>query len=582
MANAFKKIILAAVSGILLVSCSKTTDFELAVPDFYPSALVETSKKTSDGKIKFYKFQDEQKIAFKNFFDKNKDAAVFVQIKNQKIQNDASFDFGFFYDEDADLASLSKRPVVSGKFGENSSLALSLCLEKSGKIPAGFFVKSAESFKIENASIIRACIGHDFSGEIPVFAFGPNGGVIMFPARDDFTGGSAVFSSVNTNESVMPFFKIKFASSKDKNQNQDENSENQNPKKNVKIAFGGETLTIRASSDSESGSEPKTEEIFSGALKTPFSIATYPDGDIPDAIMMMAGDASLLEFSSSSRNPLVPIKTDPGLIMSWSRNMWRGNDYELFEWDRFPGVLIMDISTYAVQDDFLRRIAFFVEKSGYKGRLMADAFLKNQHGYNAHDYRAESLADFFEKVRAENFPINEREKLLREILLKNGIIIEESDGKIAAGRGAVISISQESSMYLRTTFIAHEGWHGIYFVDEDFRNAVASVYYTLDDRTLAYLKRYFQVTPTLNYDVNDDYLMKNEFMAYMLQRPLSQTAKYFVDMARREHSQQLAKEEAVYIIQTNAAGFAGAATLLDEYVNGRWNLNAGRVWLISR
>ena len=82
--------------------------------------------------------------------------------------------------------------------------------------------------------------------------------------------------------------------------------------------------------------------------------------------------------------------------------------------------------------------------------------------------------------------------------------------------------------------------------------------------------------------MNDDYLMKNEFMAYLLQRPVSQTATYFVDMAKREHSQQLAKREADYIIGTGGAGFEGAARLLDEYVADRWNLNAGRVWLITR
>ena len=446
-------------------------------------------------------------------------------------------------------------------------------MNKGQKLPSGFFIKtnskSNSSFKIESAGIIRACIGHDFSSENPVFAFGPNGG--RNNGTDDFSGGSLVFSSVNTNESVMPVFKIKFGGKSEIKDSESRNS------KSFKIAFGGENLSFR-----DNGGEIK---VPAASLKAPFSAATFPDGEIPEVLMMIAGEKELLSFSSSSRNPVAPIKVDPGLIMGWSRNSWRGNDYELFEWDRFPGVLIMDISTYAVQDDFLRRIAFFVEKAGYKGRLLTDDFLKDKHGYNAHDYRAESLAEFFEKVRTENFPINSREKLLREILIKNGVLIEETDGKISAGKGAVISISQESPAYLRTTFIAHEGWHGIYFVDEEFRNAVAAIYYTLetqDSETLAYLKKYFQVTPTLNYDVNDSYLMQNEFMAYMLQRPLSATEKYFVDMASRYHSQKWAKKEADYIIETNAAGFVSAATLLDQYVSERWNLNAGRVWLISR
>lgn len=582
MAYFAKKIVLSVVALFFLISCSKTSDFNLSIPDFYSSTLVEKSSTVNEGdkksKIHFYRFSKDQRAAFSGFLDKNKDAALFVQLHGVKNDNAGStLDLGFFYQNDSDFSSLSKSPVVTSKFltsgtsfdGPDAekknplgSFALVFCVNRNREIPLGFFIKSSESFRIEGAGIVRACIGHDFSSNIPVFAFGPNGGKNFFDGNDDFTGGSQIFSSVNTNESVMPVFKIKFSEDKDSESS---------PKK---IAFGGETLTFRP--------VPDGEEICSAALKSPFSPVTYSEDNAPEILMMMAGNNSLLEFSSSSRNPLVPIKTDPGLIMGWSRNVWRGNDYELFEWDRFPGVLIMDISTYAVQDDFLRRIAFFVEKSGYKGRLMSDEFLKNQHGYNAHDYRAESLADFFEKVRVENFPINAREKLLREILLKNGIIIEESDGKISAGNGAVISISQESPMYLRTTFIAHEGWHGIYFEDEDFRNAVASIYYTLDERTLAYLKKYFQVTPSLNYDVNDDYLMKNEFMAYMLQRPLSATEKYFVDMASREHSQKWAKNEADYVIETKAAGFVSAATLLDQYVNERWNLNAGRVWLISR
>lgn len=556
MSKFLKKFVLAAMSGIFFISCSKTTAFNLSIPDFYSSPLAESSKNVDGGKIHFYRFSSSQQAAFRKFFDKNKDAALFVQLRGVKTDGNSSLDLGFFYNDDSDFSSLSKRPVVTSKF-QDAAFALVFCVNRAKELPAGFFIKSLSSFKIENAGIIRACIGHDFSSEIPLFAFGPNGGVNSGQNQDVFTGGPQVFPAVNTAESVMPFYKVQFSGNEIQ-----------------KIAFGGETLTFRPVQDGE--------EFSSAALKTPFAIATYPDGNAPEVLIMKAGNPSLLEFSSSSRNPLVPIKTDPGLIMGWSRNVWRGNDYELFEWDRFPGVLVMDISTYAVQDDFLRRIAFFVEKAGYKGRLLSDDFLNGRHGYNAHDYRAESLADFFEKVRAENFPINSREMLLREILLKNGIIIEESDGKISAGKGALISISQESPMYLRTTFIAHEGWHGIYFVDEDFRNTVASIYYTLDEKTLAYLKKYFQVTPSLNYDVNDDYLMKNEFMAYMLQRPLSATEKYFVDMAGRAHSQKWAKEEADYVIETNAAGFVSAATLLDQYVSGRWNLSAGRVWLVSR
>ena len=544
------------VSLFSFFSCAGKSPFVLDIPDFIPSELVENSS----GRVKYFSFTAEQKGALENFFESKGDAALLVRFTPVKIKNDDdSLSFGFFYDYSSRKTEIQSLPVVTDrlqKYG-SSSFVLAFCFSREKGIPEGFFIKSASKIRIDSAQITRAFVGHDFSGDIPVFAFAPNGG--LNNGTDDFRGASLAFDSINTRESLMPTITLKFKEALG----------------TQKLAFGGEVLYIRRSE--------KPVEIPAAALKSPFSVVTYPDEEqYPQSLLMMASAPSLLTFVSGKKNVLTPIKVDPGLIMKWPRNSWRGNDYELFEWDRFPGILFFDISTYAVQDDFFRRLAFFVEKAGYKGRLLTDAELKGKHGYNAHDYKADDLARFFEKARLENFRLNDKELLLREILAYNGIIKISSGGEVTAGNGAVISISQESQAYLRTTFIAHEGWHGIYFIDEEFRNTVASIYYTIDRRTLAYLRRYFQVTPSLNYDVNDDYLMKNEFMAYLLQRPLSQTASYYVDMAKREHSQQLAKNEADYIIETAGSGFESAATLLDEYVSDRWNLNAGRVWMISR
>ncbi len=303
-------------------------------------------------------------------------------------------------------------------------------------------------------------------------------------------------------------------------------------------------------------------------------------------MLAVPSDKILLQTSPEFEGcPVQPIKTDPGLIMNWPRRNWRNNDYELFEWDRFEGILFFDTADYEVQNEFFRRLAFFVEKQGYKGKLLTDAQLKGQHGYNAHDYRACDLARFFDQARLQNFPLNKKELLLQKILLVNGVIKTDENGSFIEGQGAVISISQESPSYLRTTFVAHEGWHGIFFVDKDFRDTVASIYYSLqsaDPRALDFLFRYFQVTPSLNYDTSDTYLMQNEFMAYMLQRPVSACEKYFTDMAARTHAQTFIKEEADYILETKAESFVGASQMLEDYVSSRWNLAAGRVWLLSR
>ena len=555
----FKKTIFAFSCVFLFFSCSRKSGFHLSIPDFYAAEVSESAA----GTVRFFTFTKEQSGAIATFFEKNGDASLLVQITplkvRQKLPADEELSFGFFYQDAPSLGEIAGVPVVTDKLLKyaGSSFALAFCFEKGKSIPNGFFIKSASKVRVESAQILRAFVGHDFSGDVPVFAFAPNGGVNN--GTDDFRGASLAFNSTNSREGLMPTITVKF---RETNGSQ-------------KIAFGGEVLFIRRNE--------RPVEIPTAALKSPFSLVRYPDEEAyPISVLLTASDKNLLTFAPSGKNVLSPIKIDPGLIMNWPRNNWRGNDYELFEWDRFPGVLFFDISTYDVQDEFFRRLAFFVEKAGFKGRLLTDSELKGKHGYNAHDYKADDLARFFEKARREQFPLNEKELLLKEILAANGVIQISANGEVTAGAGAAISISQESPMYLRTTFIAHEGWHGIFFIDEDFRNTVASIYYTIDPQTLAYLRRYFQVTPTLNYDVNDDYLMKNEFMAYLLQRSVSQTAQYFVDMAKREHSQQLAKRQADYIIETGGSGFEGAARLLDEYVSDRWNLNAGRVWLITR
>ena len=544
----------------LFYSCAHKSSFRLDVPDFYSGEMIESS---SQG-VRYFSFTSDQKGAVQNFFEKNGDASLLIQITPQKVRSSSAdengaISFGFFYESVERATEIQGVPVVTDTLQKyaGSPFALAFSFSRENGVPEGFFIKSASKVRVDSAQILRAFIGHDFSGEIPVFAFAPNGGTNN--GTDDFRGASLAFNSVNSREALMPKITVKFKET--------EGSQ--------KIAFGGEVLYIRRNDD--------PVEIPTAALKSPFSLVTYPDEEeYPISVLMTSSDKNLLAFSLSGKNVLSPIKVDPGLIMKWPINAWRGNDYELFEWDRFPGILFFDISTYAVQDDFFRRLAFFVEKAGYKGRLLSDKELKGKHGYNAHDYKADDLARFFEKARLENFPLNDKELLLKEILAHNGVINVAGNGEVSAGVGAAISISQESPAYLRTTFIAHEGWHGIFFIDEEFRNTVASIYYTIDPQTLAYLRRYFQVTPSLNYDIRDDYLMKNEFMAYMLQRPLSQTATYFVEMAKREHSQQLAKKEADYIINTAGSGFESAATLLDEYVSDRWNLNAGRVWLITR
>nr|HNY22369.1 hypothetical protein [Treponemataceae bacterium] len=278
-------------------------------------------------------------------------------------------------------------------------------------------------------------------------------------------------------------------------------------------------------------------------------------------------------------SPLSPILADPGMIIEWPRSAWRRADREVFSWDRFPSVLIFDTADYATQDRYFKRLAFFVEKKGWRGKLWSDAEIAGEHAYYAHDYRAESLAEFFTRAAEEKFPLGKEELELRDILVAEGVIAKNGKG-FAAGAGAIVSISRESVSYLRYLFMAHECYHGIYFVDPEFRAKVAEVYGSMDPRALEFLQSYFTIIPSLGYDTSDEYLMENEFMAYLMQQPLDRVGQYFAgNIAERFRKHGGDPELDGWVVSTEAAEFARAASELNAYAFGRWGLAGGRVGL---
>jgi len=277
-----------------------------------------------------------------------------------------------------------------------------------------------------------------------------------------------------------------------------------------------------------------------------------------------------------------PIMADPGLVITWPREDWRNGRYEVFRWDRFPSLLIFDYATYAVQNRMLTRLAFFVEKAGYRGRILTNAQLSGLHGWNAHDYKAVDLARFYSIVRETNFPLHEEEMELKRILLNEGIIREE-DGGYAAGEGGILSISKESPDYLRYRFMAHEGFHGLFFIDGDFRDFTRSRWERLSAPAKRFITSYFDY---LQYDTSDEYLLVNEFMAYVMQQDVSQARNYFGYQLPRllestwRVSTLPAKDASSGTWPSLAAAFAAEAEAFSAYVNQRWGLAAGRVWTV--
>jgi len=287
-----------------------------------------------------------------------------------------------------------------------------------------------------------------------------------------------------------------------------------------------------------------------------------------------------------------PVSADPGAILSYAERSCRDNRYEVFRWDNFPEILIFDTANYAVQDRLFKRLAFFTEKAGFRGRLAADEEIADLHGWNAHDYRAEDLAAFFEAAREINFPLLKEERELESILFGNGILRRNSASGIIPGRGAIISLSRESDKTdrgLRPRFMAHEGFHGLYFIDEDFRNFSRRRWEIFPAPAKKFLLSFFDFQA---YDINDADLMINEFMAHVLQLPVSQAAWYFgeyqpsrmiASSPRRRadlpENEELSPEGRPFWPDL-AKAFTAEGEAFSRYVNERWGLAAGRVWRV--
>mgnify|MGYP006916082985 FL=1 len=537
--------------------------------------------KTKKTDVTAYLFTESQQEAIRKKAFSETGASLFLGIQKLDSIGAAAETFsfakiGFLYKTDIDSKNNLKMPLSTENcvLAENVSfvdnnIRLSLCIDFTKELPVGFYVQdSSKSVIVNMVDIISAVVGFDESQKIPFYALSQNGGELrQFQESFDFLSAKYYFSELQKAQNLYsPQIKIKFRQLS--NQGTPENQVR------VNFSYGNEKFTIRRTFSQKEFLLPLA------TFKLDYGILTFTENASQvSSVLLSASEKKLSQtFESDS---LFPISTDLGLIYEWPLKSWRSNDYELFRWQQFPEVLVFDFANYETQNQFLTRLAYFVEKNGYKGTLVSDDFIKNRHGYNAHDYKAKDLAAFFTKAAMLNFNLNQKELLLREILIKNGIIVKNSTGTFDEGQGAIISISRESPMWLRHQLMAHESWHGIYFTKREFRDEVEKLYSEFDETALEFLKVYWETYPSLGYDRNDEYLMQNEFMAYLMQQGLDSVGNYFASKADWNTLNKNRPDLTAYIRRTNAKDFVQAAIELDAWAFAHYGLGAGRSTLIA-
>jgi len=446
----------------------------------------------------------------------------------------------------ADAGNAALRCITGGK-----KLMISLCLPAGTALPDGFGLYTNLPLTVQRVAAETAALGWKTDSTGEYWYFGPGGGIA---SGIDFTGGSSIFTAGVGTKIVIQYMPSALGA-----------------QRMFTFVCGSDTLQIRHN-------PLQTQTVIqAAALHSPFQQVQLQGADESTitACLMLPDPAPL-------QTPLQPVLTDPGLILDWDTARWRSPEYELFAWEAFPDILIFDTADYDVQDAFFKRLAFYAEKNGYKGTLQPDSVIADKHGFNALDYRPRVLASFFNLAMRQQFPLNQKELLLKQILIQNGQLIAAADGSVQEGRGAIVSVSRQSEQYQRHQLLNHECFHGIFFTHESFRTKMAELYSTMDPESLRFLIGYYTVRKELDYDTTDLDLMQNELMAYTLQHPLSATSWYYKNLAGRSNVKAGIPELSQYIFDTNAAGFVDLAQKLDAFVARSWGLNAGRVYLVSR
>lgn len=260
----------------------------------------------------------------------------------------------------------------------------------------------------------------------------------------------------------------------------------------------------------------------------------YPSlsGPWPDTLdIEVSENTDIIDLRLASiPEPERGIPADAGTMLVYGTGQWRNPDYEIFQWNLAPTVYVYVTRDYDVQARIFKRLAFFVEKPGFTGSLHRNEVIEHRHGWNAHDYRAEDLARFFRKAREENFKLNPEEENLLTMLLSNGIL-KNQDGTIQPAGGSVLSISLETPLALRTKFLVHEAFHGLFFTSPRFRVACLDSWRALSAAEQDFWTFFLRHR---TYNVENKFLLVNEFMAFLMQQPKNELDWYYKDFIADE------------------------------------------------
>ena len=273
----------------------------------------------------------------------------------------------------------------------------------------------------------------------------------------------------------------------------------------------------------------KTSELQHGCKETFLAFHSEQWKKLPKYIAITANEKPgedfiivdiKLEFRSSNSGPLI---ADPGTMLHYPPSFFRNRSYETFSHNLYPSLLYLVSDSFAVQSQFLKRLAFFTEKAGFTGRLAEDREIAGLRDWFAHDYRSADLAAFYDLARKQNFPLNGSELYLRELLLDQGVI-RDTGNSYTEGEGALLGFSVESKSRLPVYYV-HESVHGLEFIIPQLQEVFLNFFNSLSNYEKVFIR---DALLYRGYNViKDRQLLASETAAYLLQQSPEETDTYF-------------------------------------------------------
>jgi len=284
-----------------------------------------------------------------------------------------------------------------------------------------------------------------------------------------------------------------------------------------------------------------------------------------------------VEQFDTGKAPMTPLPADFKQILEYNSNQWRYSDWEVYSWESFPGILIIDFQNFNIQSHMLKRLSYFVEKRGYTGKIHSFTRLSGKTDWNAHNYKAKDLAAFFTEAVRSGAVLTSAESYLRELLLANGIIEKSGEGYTGGENKGIVSVSQESTPHVRALLLTHEGYHGLFYAAPGLKELVYDLWDKLIPEAQEMWVDYLKSADVWNYDYKNGYLLRNEMLGYMMQQ--KDFAEYFDNMMFPRLLKRIPDKAEHYQQNRDVArqAFLDTAAKIGDFLLKEYNLSPGNL-----